>query len=183
SPTIASVARGRSVKERSSTALMMPTRVKKYVRSPTTLRTGRPGPASGRLASAASELGRFISISHPVTLSQLRCLGSRMSRSASPKRFVPNTARLMAMPGKMTSHASYRMDERDLYGDNGILQRWAERRRHHQRQHQKRQGLQDIHHALDDEIDPAAEVTGGEPEDDAEAASQDRRADPHRKRN
>ena len=46
--------------------------------------------------------------SHPVTLSQLRCLGSRMSRSASPKRFVPNTARLMAMPGKMTSHGAVR---------------------------------------------------------------------------
>src|SRR5262249_46929887 len=39
---------------------------------------------------------------------QLRCLGSRMSRSASPSRLVPNTARLMAMPGKMTSHGAVR---------------------------------------------------------------------------
>src|SRR5215471_14545980 len=39
---------------------------------------------------------------------QLRCLGSRMSRSASPRRLVPNTARLMAMPGKMTSHGAVR---------------------------------------------------------------------------
>src|SRR5215475_748671 len=39
---------------------------------------------------------------------QLRCLGSRMSRRASPNRLVPNTARLMAMPGKITSHGAVR---------------------------------------------------------------------------
>src|SRR6201999_810040 len=39
---------------------------------------------------------------------QPRCLGSRMSRKASPNRLVPNTARLMAMPGKMTSHGAVR---------------------------------------------------------------------------
>src|SRR5204862_5421870 len=39
---------------------------------------------------------------------QPRCLGSRMSRSASPNRLVPNTARLMAMPGKITSHGAVR---------------------------------------------------------------------------
>src|SRR5262249_12947769 len=36
------------------------------------------------------------------------CLGSRMSRSASPNRLVPNTARLMATPGKITSHGAVR---------------------------------------------------------------------------
>src|SRR5436305_192 len=39
---------------------------------------------------------------------QPRCLGSRMSRSASPNRLVPNTARLMATPGKITSHGAVR---------------------------------------------------------------------------
>src|ERR1019366_5892081 len=39
---------------------------------------------------------------------QPRCLGSRMSRSASPNRLVPNTARLIAIPGKMTSHGAVR---------------------------------------------------------------------------
>ena len=39
---------------------------------------------------------------------QPRCLGSRMSRSASPNRLVPNTARLIATPGKMTSHGAVR---------------------------------------------------------------------------
>src|SRR5262249_44096979 len=39
---------------------------------------------------------------------QPRCLGSRMSRSASPNRLVPNTARLMATPGKITSHGATR---------------------------------------------------------------------------
>ena len=39
---------------------------------------------------------------------QPRCLGSRMSRSASPNRLVPNTARLIATPGKITSHGAVR---------------------------------------------------------------------------
>src|SRR3984893_8717748 len=39
---------------------------------------------------------------------QPRCLGSRMSRSASPNRLVPNTARLIAIPGKITSHGAVR---------------------------------------------------------------------------
>src|SRR6202035_2558066 len=39
---------------------------------------------------------------------QPRCLGSRMSRSASPNRLVPNTARLIAMPGKITSQGAVR---------------------------------------------------------------------------
>src|SRR6201999_164481 len=39
---------------------------------------------------------------------QPRCLGSRMSRKASPNRLVPNTARLIATPGKITSHGAVR---------------------------------------------------------------------------
>ena len=39
---------------------------------------------------------------------QSRCRGSRMSRSASPSRLVPNTARLIAAPGKITSHGATR---------------------------------------------------------------------------
>src|SRR6267142_1252297 len=39
---------------------------------------------------------------------QPRCLGSRMSRSASPNRLVPNTTRLIATPGKITSHGATR---------------------------------------------------------------------------
>src|SRR6202035_1065744 len=39
---------------------------------------------------------------------QPRCLGSSMSRSASPNRLVPNTARLTASPGKITSHGATR---------------------------------------------------------------------------
>ena len=34
--------------------------------------------------------------------------GSKMSRSASPNKFVPNTARLMASPGKITSQGAVR---------------------------------------------------------------------------
>ena len=37
-----------------------------------------------------------------------RCLGSRMSRRASPNRLVPNTVMLMATPGKITSHGAVR---------------------------------------------------------------------------
>src|SRR5882672_5721063 len=39
---------------------------------------------------------------------QSRSLGSRMSRNASPSRLVPNTARLIATPGKITSHGAVR---------------------------------------------------------------------------
>src|SRR5437764_8327604 len=39
---------------------------------------------------------------------QSRWRGSRMSRSASPKRFVPNTASEIATPGKITSHGATR---------------------------------------------------------------------------
>src|SRR5262249_49759070 len=39
---------------------------------------------------------------------QPRCLGSRMSRKASPNRLAPNTARLMATPGKITSQGAVR---------------------------------------------------------------------------
>src|SRR6266851_1862291 len=39
---------------------------------------------------------------------QLRCRGSRRSRKASPNRLVPNTTRLIARPGKITSHGAVR---------------------------------------------------------------------------
>src|SRR5262245_4867159 len=39
---------------------------------------------------------------------QLRCRGSRMSRKASPRRFVPNTPKLMASPGKITNQGAVR---------------------------------------------------------------------------
>src|SRR5262249_16685248 len=42
------------------------------------------------------------------TNSQLRCRGSRMSRKASPRRFVPNTTKLMARPGKITNQGAVR---------------------------------------------------------------------------
>src|SRR5262249_11309960 len=263
SPTIASVSRGRSVKERSSTALMMPSRVKKYVRSPATSRTGRPVRSSGRLASAASERDRFISTALPRIENVAQCIaqkiraeyreadgdagkddeprrrgdvfGRRLRHHAAPGRIglwhaqaekrkrrfgeygraelrgckhdqrrkgvgqdmahrdarLAHAHRLRRLDeGQLaqgervrTDHARHIGDEGDRYGVDGILQRWAERRRHDQRQYQERQGLQDIHHALNDEIDPAAEVTGGEPDDDAKAASQHRRADPDRERN
>src|SRR5205807_2133276 len=44
----------------------------------------------------------------PCVTHQPRCLGSRMSRSASPNKLVPNTARLIAIPGKITSHGATR---------------------------------------------------------------------------
>src|SRR5579885_109618 len=47
--------------------------------------------------------GRFRSHAH-----QSRSRGSRMSRSASPNRLVPNTARLMARRGKITSQGAVR---------------------------------------------------------------------------
>src|SRR5215510_2139296 len=56
SPTIASVSRGRNENERSSTALMIPSRVKKYVRSPLTSRMGRPARPSGRAPRSATAL-------------------------------------------------------------------------------------------------------------------------------
>src|SRR5262245_53878706 len=58
SPTIASVSRGRNVNERSSTALMIPSRVKKYVRSPATSRMGRPARSSGRAPRSATPVVR-----------------------------------------------------------------------------------------------------------------------------
>src|SRR5205823_12499273 len=39
---------------------------------------------------------------------QSRWRGSRMSRSASPRRLVPNTASEIAAPGKITSHGATR---------------------------------------------------------------------------
>src|SRR6185295_4087771 len=39
---------------------------------------------------------------------QMRCRGSRRSRSASPNRLVPNTTALMATPGKITSQGAVR---------------------------------------------------------------------------
>src|SRR6266542_3696067 len=41
-------------------------------------------------------------------LHQWRSLGSSRSRSASPSKLVPNTTRLMAMPGKITSQGAVR---------------------------------------------------------------------------
>src|SRR5262249_22917559 len=63
------------------------------------------GPSRAFLGTCPSLGCRFVD-ARPIH--QLRCLGSRMSRSASPRRFVPNTARLMAIPGKMTSHGAVR---------------------------------------------------------------------------
>src|ERR1700712_1960764 len=40
---------------------------------------------------------------------QSPCLGSRISRSASPNRLAPNTTRLIARPGKITSQGAERM--------------------------------------------------------------------------
>src|SRR6185437_15506023 len=37
-----------------------------------------------------------------------RCRGSSRSRSASPSRLVPNTVRLIATPGQITSHGAVR---------------------------------------------------------------------------
>src|SRR5262249_40677864 len=45
---------------------------------------------------------------HRPIVPQWRRRGSRMSRSASPSRLVPNTARLMATPGKITSQGAVR---------------------------------------------------------------------------
>src|SRR5262245_56471545 len=63
------------------------------------------GPSRALLGTRRSPGCRFVD-ARPIH--QLRCLGSRMSRSASPRRFVPNTARLMAIPGKTTSHGAVR---------------------------------------------------------------------------
>src|SRR5499426_3404858 len=68
SPTIASVSRGRNVNERSSTALIIPSRVKKYVRSPATSRMGRSARPSGRAprsATALLTLDRSMSAAQP----------------------------------------------------------------------------------------------------------------------
>src|SRR5262245_55972563 len=68
SPTIASVSRGRNVNERLSTALIIPSRVKKYVRSPATSRMGRSARPSGRAprsATALLTLDRSMSAAQP----------------------------------------------------------------------------------------------------------------------
>src|ERR671926_380647 len=44
----------------------------------------------------------------PYCYNQCRWRGSRMSRRASPRRFVPNTTRLIARPGKITSQGAVR---------------------------------------------------------------------------
>src|SRR5207253_260841 len=46
--------------------------------------------------------------SRHLRLHQWRSLGSSRSRSASPSKLVPNTTRLMATPGKITSHGAVR---------------------------------------------------------------------------
>src|SRR5260370_9445677 len=46
--------------------------------------------------------------SHRLDLHQWRSLGSSRSRSASPSKLVPNTTRLMATPGKITSQGAVR---------------------------------------------------------------------------
>ena len=87
SPTIASVSPRRTVNETSSTARNSPEFVKNTVCRFFTSRT----------------VVFLLRLGH-----QPRCLGSRMSRSASPNRLVPNTARLIATPGKITSHGAVR---------------------------------------------------------------------------
>src|SRR6266849_3581283 len=55
-----------------------------------------------------SRLARLRSLSWCGFGRQFCSRGSRMSRSASPNRLVPKTTRLMAMPGKTTSHGAVR---------------------------------------------------------------------------
>ncbi len=150
-----------------------------------------------------------------------RCRGSRMSRTASPSRLVPNTTRLIARRAELRrrqhdqrrqrvgqdmpdgdaplAHADRlrRLDEgqlaqgervaaddardignqRDGDGDDGVLERGTERRRHHQGENQQRQGLEDIYDALGDEIAPSPEIAGGQADDDADHRAEQRRAD------
>ena len=188
--------------------------------------------------------------------------GSSVSRSASPSRFEPNTARLMARPGKSTRcgrllrvlrrrhrehaapggirlrHAQAEERQRRLHedgaaelrghehdegahgigqdvaegdaqvaharargppprtasrgstarstritraargmmgigdGDDHVVEGRAQRRRHHQGEHEQGQPLEDVQHALGDEIRLAADVAGQEPDDAAEEGAQ-----------
>src|SRR5262245_6006477 len=54
------------------------------------------------------EQGRGVRFGGDGLQHQSRWRGSRMSRSASPSRLVPNTASEIAAPGKMTSHGATR---------------------------------------------------------------------------
>ena len=87
SPTIASVSPRLTWKETSSTARNRPELVKNTVCRPFTSRTFSSADAA-LISRAAS--------------------GRECRASASPNRLVPNTARLIAMPGKITSHGAVR---------------------------------------------------------------------------
>jgi hypothetical protein len=52
-------------------------------------------------------------------------------------------------------HAGDGGDQRDRNGDDDVRQRGTERRRHHQRQHQQGQRLQNVGDALEQQVDPA----------------------------
>ena len=78
---------------------------------------------------------------------------------------------------------------RATYGISGMaiamivfVERGPERGRHHQRQNQQRQRLQNIDDALRDEIDPAAEIAGSRPITTPSDAAEQRRADADRER-
>ena len=57
-----------------------------------------------------------------------------------------------------------------------------ERGRHHERQHEQRQPLQDVQDPLGDQIGLAADVAGQQPDDAAEHRAQERRGDAHDQR-
>src|SRR5262249_57364559 len=81
SPTIAIISRRRRVNERSSTALMIPSRVKKYVRSPVTSRMGRPALCSGRGPGSATVLAtreRLISTALPWIENVAQCIAEKI---------------------------------------------------------------------------------------------------------
>src|SRR6185437_2920936 len=60
-------------------------------------------------AVANGELGAEpLDVEHRACRHQRRSLGSSRSRNASPRRLVPNTTRLMAMPGNTTSQGAVR---------------------------------------------------------------------------
>jgi hypothetical protein len=72
-----------------------------------------------------------------------------------------------------------RADDRDRDRQDHVLDRRAERCRHHQGQHEQRQALQDVEESLGQEVGLAPYVTGEEADDAAQDRPDQGGRDPH----
>ena len=72
--------------------------------------------------------------------------------------------------------------DRDRDRENDVRDGRPQRRGHDEREDEERQPLEDVHHALDDEVGLPPNVAGQEPDDPAQHRGHERRAQAHQQR-